>query len=197
MLTKAYVGSADFLMRAYAGSYKRNKRVSVVTEETEDQLEAAHSKTTTGVSSSDVPEGNQPASLHPDSALEASAMMRSDSAASAASSASRYSEGASRDVSAGQDVSQSFSESAHQPPASLTVFLQLGRDVKKTRLDLDPPPSFANLKMLFTDKFAYNPGMADFPAIYLRDPTSGVQYELEDISEIKEHSVLSLNIERE
>jgi hypothetical protein len=69
--------------------------------------------------------------------------------------------------------------------------------MKKAKLDPATSPTFASLRMLFTDRFAYNPGLADFPAIYVRDQTSGVQYELEDMDEIKEHSVLSLNIERE
>ena len=81
-------------------------------------------------------------------------------------------------------------------PASRTVYLQLGRDMKKAKLDADPVPTIATLRTLFTDRFAYNPGLADFPSIYLRDPTSGVQYELEDLSEIRDHSVLSLNVER-
>ena len=68
--------------------------------------------------------------------------------------------------------------------------------MKKAKLDAESWPTFAALRTLFTDKFAYNPGLADFPPIYLRDSASGVQYELEDVEEIKENSVLSLNIER-
>jgi hypothetical protein len=51
--------------------------------------------------------------------------------------------------------------------------------------------------MLFVDRFAYNPGQEDFPAIYIRDPSSGVQYELEDPDEVNDKCLLSLNIERE
>jgi hypothetical protein len=51
--------------------------------------------------------------------------------------------------------------------------------------------------MLFVDKFAYNPGQEVFPAIYIRDPSSGVQYELEDTDEVNDRCLLSLNIERE
>ena len=75
------------------------------------------------------------------------------------------------------------------------VFLQVGREVKK--VTLEPGLTFASLRMLFVDKFAYNPRMENFPAIYIRDPSSGVQYELEDIDEVKEKCLLSLNIERE
>ncbi|KAF8758005.1 Actin interacting protein 3 [Rhizoctonia solani] len=41
------------------------------------------------------------------------------------------------------------------------------------------------------EKFAYNPGLDNFPDIYIRDPTSQVMYELEDINEVKEKSLLS------
>jgi hypothetical protein len=78
----------------------------------------------------------------------------------------------------------------------LTIYLQLGRDVKKAVLD--DRPSLATLRVLFTERFQYNPGLTDFPAIYLRDPreVNGVQYELEDVADIRDRCVLSLNIER-
>ena len=78
---------------------------------------------------------------------------------------------------------------------SITVFLQVGREVKKAKME--PGLTFSSLRMLFVDKFAYNPGQEDFPAIYIRDPSSGVQYELEDTDEVKDKCLLSLNIERE
>ncbi|KAF7965236.1 hypothetical protein HWV62_44900 [Athelia sp. TMB] len=82
------------------------------------------------------------------------------------------------------------------PPQTLmafAVFLQLGREVKKATIE--PGLSFSSLRMLFIDKFSYNPGLENFPAIYIRDPSSGVQYELEDMSEVKQKCLLSLNIE--
>ncbi|KIK90770.1 hypothetical protein PAXRUDRAFT_831400 [Paxillus rubicundulus Ve08.2h10] len=78
-------------------------------------------------------------------------------------------------------------------PTSFSVFLQVGREVKK--VTIEPDLSFASLRMFFVDKFSYNPGLENFPAIYIRDPSSGVQYELEDIEEVKEKCLLSLNIE--
>ncbi|KIJ65100.1 hypothetical protein HYDPIDRAFT_27824 [Hydnomerulius pinastri MD-312] len=78
-------------------------------------------------------------------------------------------------------------------PTSFSVFLQVGREVKK--VTIEPSTTFASLRMLFVDKFSYNPGLENFPAIYIRDPSSGVQYELEDIDEVKEKCLLSLNIE--
>ena len=77
----------------------------------------------------------------------------------------------------------------------ITVFLQVGREVKKVKMV--PGFTFSSLRMLFVDKFAYNPGQEDFPAIYIRDPSSGVQYELEDTDEVNDRCLLSLNIERE
>ncbi|KAJ1028807.1 hypothetical protein NDA16_001972 [Ustilago loliicola] len=84
---------------------------------------------------------------------------------------------------------------------SLNVFLQLGRQTRKAAIDLDPSNpvtrgiSVARLRMLFIDRFAYSPGMDDFPTIYLKDPTSGVTYELEDLGDVQEGSLLTLNIE--
>jgi hypothetical protein len=80
-------------------------------------------------------------------------------------------------------------------PRPITVFLQVGREVKKVKME--PGLTFSSLRMLFVDKFAYNPGQEDFPAIYIRDPSSGVQYELEDTDEVNDRCLLSLNIERE
>jgi Actin interacting protein 3 len=80
-------------------------------------------------------------------------------------------------------------------PKSITVFLQVGREVKKAKME--PGLTFPSLRMLFVDKFGYNPGQEDFPAIYIRDLSSGVQYELEDTDEVSDRCLLSLNIERE
>ncbi|EGN95032.1 hypothetical protein SERLA73DRAFT_170917 [Serpula lacrymans var. lacrymans S7.3] len=79
------------------------------------------------------------------------------------------------------------------PSRSFDVFLQLGREVKK--VSIEPGITFSSVRMLFVDKFTYNPGLENFPAIYIRDPSSGVQYELEDMDEVKEKCLLSLNIE--
>ena len=75
------------------------------------------------------------------------------------------------------------------------VFLQVGREVKK--VVIEPGMSLTNLRLLFVDKFSYSPGQDNFPAIYIRDPSSGVQYELEDVDEVKDKVLLSLNIERQ
>lgn len=91
------------------------------------------------------------------------------------------------------DKSRSPSEEPSTQESSFPVFLQVGREVKK--VTIEPGLSFASLRVLFVDKFSYSPGQGNFPAIYIRDPASGVQYELEDMDEVKEKCLLSLNIE--
>ncbi|KAF3924245.1 hypothetical protein ABW21_db0204277 [Orbilia brochopaga] len=79
----------------------------------------------------------------------------------------------------------------------LTLFLQLGRSVKKTVIQEGVEDlSINTLRLLFISKFSYNPPSGDdFPEIYLQDTMSGVRYELEDVHDIKDRSVLCLNIE--
>ncbi|CAL1715515.1 unnamed protein product [Somion occarium] len=80
-----------------------------------------------------------------------------------------------------------------QTPKTITVFLQVGREVKKAQIE--PGLSFSSLRVLFVDRFSYSPGKDNFPAIYIRDPSTEVQYELEDMDEVKDKCLLSLNIE--
>ncbi|EPS37168.1 hypothetical protein H072_9243 [Dactylellina haptotyla CBS 200.50] len=79
----------------------------------------------------------------------------------------------------------------------LTLFLQMGRSVKKTVVhDGVDDLSMNAIRLLFISKFNYNPPSGDdFPEIYLQDTLSGVRYELEDMHDIKDRSVLCLNIE--
>ena len=84
----------------------------------------------------------------------------------------------------------------------LNVYLQLGRHTRKATIDVDPSLpaggiTVASLRMLFVDRFAYSPGQDDFPTIYIKDPNSGVSYELEDLGDISNDTLLTLNIERE
>ncbi|KAH7926418.1 AIP3-domain-containing protein [Leucogyrophana mollusca] len=99
----------------------------------------------------------------------------------------------SRHVPSERVIAQEPPELPSASPTSISVFLQVGREVKKAAID--PGLTFSSLRVLFVDKFAYNPGLENFPAIYIRDPSSGVQYELEDIDEVKDKCLLSLNIE--
>ncbi|CAG8445456.1 6567_t:CDS:2 [Dentiscutata heterogama] len=75
----------------------------------------------------------------------------------------------------------------------IILYLQLGKDVKKIKYDGDI--NMTALQMLFVEKFQYNPGMEDFPNIYIKDPQVGILYELEDLSEVKDKSILALKIE--
>lgn len=88
-------------------------------------------------------------------------------------------------------------ETTPSAPVATQIYLQLGRETKKATLDPDQmPPTLASLQVLFMDRFSYNAGQEDFPLIYIRDPRLGVEYELEDMSEVREGCLLSLNIER-
>lgn len=79
----------------------------------------------------------------------------------------------------------------------LTLFLQLGRSVKKVNLPEGVDElSMPALRLLFISKFNYNPPSGDdFPEIYLQEPESGVRYELEDLRDVKDRAVLCLNVE--
>ncbi|CAN3376404.1 hypothetical protein DIURU_004298 [Diutina rugosa] len=73
------------------------------------------------------------------------------------------------------------------------LFLRIHNRTKKVPVQF--PVSFASLRLLFVEKFAYSPGTESFPEVYLSDPTTGVTYELEEsmIDEIKPGSLLMLN----
>ncbi|GAA5961258.1 hypothetical protein JCM3765_002887 [Sporobolomyces pararoseus] len=90
--------------------------------------------------------------------------------------------------------STTLTSRAQSPTFPCSIFLQIGRDVKKARLDIGPP-TIQSLRQLFVEKFQYNPGISGWPEIYLKDPEAGVSYELEDLEEVVQGSVLSLNID--
>ncbi|KAI0517290.1 bud site selection protein 6 [Xylaria bambusicola] len=80
----------------------------------------------------------------------------------------------------------------------LTLFLQYKSKVKKFVL----PEGYTGLtigrlQLAFIEKFSWNTALngADLPEIYIQDPVSGVRHELEDLSDIKDRTVLALNIE--
>lgn len=86
------------------------------------------------------------------------------------------------------------------PPQSkeLTLFLQYKSKIKKFVLSEGYGElTIARLQLAFIEKFAWNTQSngADLPEIYLQDPVSGVRYELEDLSDVKDRSVLVLNVE--
>jgi hypothetical protein len=95
--------------------------------------------------------------------------------------------------------SQQFvQEESPQPGKPLTLFLQFKSKVKKVVLeDGSNDLSIARIQLAFIDKFAWNThsnGM-ELPDIYIQDSVSGIRYELEDLGDIRDNSVLVLNFE--
>ena len=92
-----------------------------------------------------------------------------------------------------------FSPEQSPPPGKeLTLFLQYKTKVKKIVLpDGYNDLSTARLQLAFIEKFAWNThnNGVDLPEIYIQDPVSGVRHELEDLNDIKDRSVLVLNVE--
>ncbi|KAI9233109.1 hypothetical protein MVEG_10031 [Podila verticillata NRRL 6337] len=117
----------------------------------------------------------------------------------------------SSDVGAGSDgaplpsivLSESSPETVPRPApepivepveTSLTLFLQVGKSVKKTRFE-GGELTHSGLRMLFMEKFQYNPGQDDFPTIYVKDPHTNIHYELESLADVKQNAFLSLNVD--
>ncbi|KAH7311659.1 actin interacting protein 3-domain-containing protein [Stachybotrys elegans] len=84
------------------------------------------------------------------------------------------------------------------PTKDLTLFLQYKSKVKKIVLPEGRDElSIGRLQLAFIEKFSWNTQQngTDLPEIYIQDPVSGVRHELEDLSDIKDRTVLVLNIE--
>lgn len=78
-------------------------------------------------------------------------------------------------------------------PSSIKVFLRIGDRTKK--VDLPLPVTVASIRLLFVEKFAYSPGTAAFPDIYILDNEHNITYELEESAldqEVKEGVLLVL-----
>lgn len=99
----------------------------------------------------------------------------------------------------GDQMSQEFvAEQSPQPGKELTLFLQYKSQIKKFLLpDGSDDLSMARLQLAFIEKFAWNThnNGNDLPEIYIQDPVSGVRHELEDLRDVKDRSVLVLNVE--
>lgn len=96
------------------------------------------------------------------------------------------------------DQRQFTPELTPPPTKELTIFLQYKTKVKKFVLtDGYDGLSIARLQLAFIEKFAWNThnNGVDLPDIYIQDPVSGVRHELEDLADIKDRSVLVLNVE--
>lgn len=84
------------------------------------------------------------------------------------------------------------------PTQDLTLFLQYKSKVKKFVLPEGREElTIGRLQLAFIDKFAWNTHQngADLPEIYIQDPVSGVRHELEDLADVKDRTVLVLNVE--
>nr|POF16493.1 bud site selection protein 6 [Quercus suber] len=88
-------------------------------------------------------------------------------------------------------------EASPQSGKELTLFLQYKSKIKKFVLTDGGDLSIARIQLAFIEKFAWNThnNGVDLPEIYIQDPVSGVRHELEDLSDIKDRSVLVLNVE--
>jgi hypothetical protein len=93
---------------------------------------------------------------------------------------------------------KSTPEGSPPPEKDLTLFLQYKTKVKKfVLIDGYKELSIARLQLAFIEKFAWNThnNGVDLPQIYIQDPVSGVRHELEDLNDVKDRSVLVLNVE--
>jgi hypothetical protein len=80
-------------------------------------------------------------------------------------------------------------------PEKIPVFLQLGASVRKTLVSLTDL-TLQSLRLLFVEKFQFNPGAEVFPDILVTDRETGVRYILEEgIQDIVEGTMLTLDVE--
>lgn len=89
-------------------------------------------------------------------------------------------------------------EESPPPSGELTLFLQYKTKIRKYVLSNGYNElSIARLQLAFIEKFQWNTHNmgVDLPEIYIQDHASGVRHELEDLSDIKDHSVLVLNVD--
>ncbi|KAL8775680.1 MAG: hypothetical protein Q9209_000176 [Squamulea sp. 1 TL-2023] len=112
---------------------------------------------------------------------------------------SKYVDDSQQNVTSSPPQSEHFiPEDSPQPGKELTLFLQYKSRIKKFVLpDGANDLSVARLQLAFIEKFAWNThnNGNDLPEIYIQDPVSGVRHELEDLRDVKDRSVLVLNVE--
>lgn len=91
-----------------------------------------------------------------------------------------------------------FATDQPSPGKELTLFLQYKSKIKKYVLpDGIADLTIGRLQLAFIEKFAWNThdNGVDLPEIYIQDPISGIRHELEDLNDVKDRSVLVLNID--
>jgi hypothetical protein len=88
-------------------------------------------------------------------------------------------------------------EQSPQAGKELTIFLQYKSKIRKYIFTDGSDLSLGRLQLAFIEKFAWDTHRnGELPEIHIQDPVSGVRYELEDMNDIKERSVLVLNVEQ-
>ncbi|CAI7583943.1 unnamed protein product [Penicillium glandicola] len=105
--------------------------------------------------------------------------------------------GLSAGIATPPSVSQ-FSVEQPSPGKELTLFLQYKSKIKKYVLsDGIAELTIGRLQLAFIEKFAWNThdNGVDLPEIYIQDPISGIRHELEDLTDVKDRSVLVLNVD--
>jgi hypothetical protein len=88
-------------------------------------------------------------------------------------------------------------EQSPQPGKELTLFLQYKSKIKKYTFADGSELTAGRLQLAFIEKFAWDTHRyGELPEIVIQDPVSGVRYDLEDMNDIKDRSVLALNVEQ-
>lgn len=91
-----------------------------------------------------------------------------------------------------------FTPEQSSPGKELTLFLQYKSKIKKYVLpEGSAGLTLGRLQLAFIEKFAWNTysNGSDLPEIYIQDPISGIRHELEDLNDVKDRSVLALNVD--
>ncbi|KAL4809705.1 actin interacting protein 3-domain-containing protein [Aspergillus unguis] len=94
--------------------------------------------------------------------------------------------------------STQYSPEQPSPGKELTLFLQYRSKIKKYVLpEGSTGLTIGRLQLAFIEKFTWNThnNGADLPEIYIQDPISGIRHELEDLADVKDRSVLVLNVD--
>jgi hypothetical protein len=91
-------------------------------------------------------------------------------------------------------ASVSESQARETSPEKIPVFLQLGSSVRKTLVSVTEL-SLQSLRLLFVEKFQFNPGADAFPDILVTDRETGIPYILEEgVQDIVEGTMLTLDV---
>jgi hypothetical protein len=105
--------------------------------------------------------------------------------------------GSRRGKSVSPHPQQFIPEQSPEPNKELTLFLQYKHKIKKYVFADGFDLSAGRLQLAFIEKFAWDTHRyGELPEIHIQDPVSGVRYELEDINDVKDRSVLVLNVEQ-